>query len=382
MECEYCHKKYSSLSSLNNHKKTNKKCILNCREETSSATFVKMSCNFCEKQFMCRKTLRVHLNGFCKVKKEEDAEIRKKEIEAEFQKEIVELKKQLKKKDDDLKELALKAISEPRTVVNNHHNTNTTTTTTTNNNNITTTTNNNTKYEFVVPFTPTVDDFRENIKDNYTKDHFLQGQRGLAYFARDYLLMDRESGKLMYYCSDTGRKKFIMKNKKGKIVKDCKSVKLTGMMMSGGIGPKSKSIYRELLSELDEKQKGDDAEESYVSYDRKRMACVKNLNEIEELETNNDKFVTVLSTLVCNPCGGGESEEDNNNNNNVMYEIEIDDDDEEEEEEEDISQYTDEYFLDQEAKIEKYRETAMYRGLRKRFEEEKAWVMMLRNPVQ
>lgn len=371
MECEYCHKKYGSVSSLNNHKKTNKKCILNCREETVSATFTKMSCNFCEKKFMCRKTLRVHLDRYCNVKKREDAERGRKETESEFQKEIIELKKQLKKKDDDLKELALKALSEPRTTVVNHHNTNMTTT------NITTN-NNNTKYEFVVPFTRTVDDFRENIKDNYTKDHYLQGQRGLAYFALDYLLIDRESGKLMYYCSDTGRKKFIMKNKKGKIVKDCKSIKLTGMMMSGGIGSKSKSIYRELLSELDERQKGDD-EESYVSYDRKRMAIVKNLSEIEELETNNDKFATVLSTLVCNPCGGNESGED------VMYEIEIDDD-EEEEEEEDLSEYTDEYFTKEEAKIEKYRESALYGRFRERFEKEKARVMLLRedreNPVQ
>lgn len=90
MECEYCHKKYSSVSSLNNHKKTNKKCILNCREETASATFIKMSCNFCEKKFVCRKTLRVHLDRYCNVKKREDAERGRKETESEFQKEIIE----------------------------------------------------------------------------------------------------------------------------------------------------------------------------------------------------------------------------------------------------------------------------------------------------
>jgi hypothetical protein len=268
--------------------------------------------------------------------------------------ENLELKKQLKKKDDDFKELAMKAISEPRTVVTNNNNTI-----------------NNHKYNFVVTNNFSVGSFSGVIDDEYTQKDFLQGQRGVAYFARDKLLTDKETGKLYYYCSDTGRKIFVMRDKKGNIVKDCKSVKLTELLVEGGIVEKSISHYRDILRDLEEYQKK--TNESIVSFDRKRMACVKNLSEIQEMEMNNAKFVAVLSRLVCN----NSSESDGEEQEDCIYEIEIDDDDEEEEEdeEEDLSQYTEEYFSEQEAKIEAYRGSAMYGRFREILEMDKARVM-------
>lgn len=336
MECEYCHKKYSSLSNLNYHKKTNKKCILLHQGEVAS-TFIKMSCTYCDKKFMCNKTLKVHLNGFCNVRKQEE---RNKEEIQKKEEEIIELKKQLMKKDNDYKELAMKAVTEPRTVINN---------------------NNITNYnDFLMPF-QSADDIRKNIEEKFTVDHFSQGQRGVAYFARDYLLTDSDSGKPTYYCTDTGRKKFVMKDKDGMIVKDCKSVNLTQMIVSGGIVTKSNRLYNGLLANINENQKVN--KEPSTSYNNKRIKCRKNLGEIHELETNNVKFTTALSTITCNPPRNEDDEE---------IEFEIEEEEEEETEEELKAKYTREYFESKQKKINTFPfENAIRRTSQKQLDIEK-----------
>ena len=329
MDCEYCHKTYVNKTVLQMHQRSAKKCL-----QLQGKT-IGNKCKYCDEDFSVRSLSKHMMN--CK------------ERSNKLEQENLELKKQLKKKDEDLKELVMKVLSEPRTVINN--------------NNVI-----NNKYNCVVSNNFSVEGFREAIDKDYTQENFLQGQRGVAYFARNKLLIDKETGKLYYYCTDTGRKTFIMKDDKGNIVKDCKSVKLTELLLAGGLVKKSISHYLDILATLEEKQKG--TEESIVSLNRKRMACVKNLSEIQDMDTNNVKFVSRLSALMCNPS----SEE-----NDVMYEIEIaEEDEEEEEEEEDISQYTDAYFNEQELKIEEFRGSAMYRRFRERFEKDKARVMMLR----
>lgn len=335
MECEHCHKKYSSLSNLNYHKKTNKKCILLHQGEVVASTFTKLSCTYCDKKFMCNKNLKVHLNGFCNVRKQEEQnkeEIHKKDEE------IIELKKQLMKKDNDYKELAMKAVTEPRTV-----------------NHITTNYN-----DFLMPF-QSMDDICKNIDEKFTVDHFSQGQRGVAYFARDYLLTDSDSGKPTYYCTDTGRKKFVMKDKDGMIVKDCKSVNLTQMIVSGGIVTKSNRLYDGLLANINENQKVN--KESSTSFNNKRIVCRKNLGEIHELETNNGKFTTALSTITCNPPRNEDEDE---------IEFEIEEEEEEETEEELKAKYTREYFEGKQEKINMFPpENAIRRTSQKQLDLEK-----------
>jgi len=317
------------------------------------------TCQFCNKSFPRKYNFNVHQQTakYClklqslelqrlKNIEQELNEIIKEKANKELEDEVKELKKQLQKKDDDLKELVLKVLSEPRTVINNN------------------------RYKLLSPFRTS--SVSENM-DKFTKEHFQQGQRGVAYFVYDNVLIDKESGKQYYYCTDTGRKKFIMKDEQGAIVKDCKSVKLTDMLIEGGLVNKSKSLYNDLITTLEEDRKENN--EPYVSYDRKRMACVKNLNEIQNLETNNEKFVSVLSTLVCN----------SNSRQGQVYEItqDVDDDDfdkeeeeeeeedeEEDEEEEDMSRYTEEYFKEKEAFIENYRGT-IYNRFKETLEKEK-----------
>ena len=320
MECEYCHKTYSSVSSLNHHKKTNKKCLLLYQGETE-LTLHTVTCTYCDKKFMCPKTLKVHINVFCHVKKQEDQNIAIHQIQKKMEDEIIALKKQLRKKDNDLmkkdddyKELAMKAVTEPRTV-----------------NHITTNYN-----DFLMPF-QSMDDICKTIDEKFTVDHFSQGQRGVA---RDYLLTDSDSGKPTYYCTDTGRKKFVMKDKDGMIVKDCKSVNLTQMIVTGGIVTKSNRLYDGLLANINENQKVN--KESSTSFNNKRIVCRKNLGEIHELETNNGKFTTALSTITCNPPRNEDEDE---------IEFEIEEEEEEETEEELKAKYTREYFEGKQEKI-------------------------------
>jgi hypothetical protein len=65
MECEFCKTTLKSLSSLNYHKKTNKKCL---KKQNIILTDKFISCEFCNKTFS-NQTLKIHLLS-CKNKKE------------------------------------------------------------------------------------------------------------------------------------------------------------------------------------------------------------------------------------------------------------------------------------------------------------------------
>ncbi len=66
-ECEFCKKNFSSISTLNRHKKTSKSCKI-FQESTSAAEQRNnFSCEFCEKKFSLKSNRLRHLKT-CKVK--------------------------------------------------------------------------------------------------------------------------------------------------------------------------------------------------------------------------------------------------------------------------------------------------------------------------
>ena len=144
--CEYCTKTFSKKSNLIIHQQTAKRCL----KLQGKATGVK--CEYCEKDYSPRLISKHIVN--CEIKKmiEEIKELRDNEEE---------LKRQLKSKEEDYKELAIKALSEPRTVINNSNNTTTNTTTV-----------NNNKYEFIASYNFSVDSMKEVISTKYTQQHF------------------------------------------------------------------------------------------------------------------------------------------------------------------------------------------------------------------
>ena len=62
MECEYCEKFFSSISSLNNHKKTAKYCLKLQNKKDDLNNF---KCDDCSKVFYIKQHLSIHLQS-CK----------------------------------------------------------------------------------------------------------------------------------------------------------------------------------------------------------------------------------------------------------------------------------------------------------------------------
>ena len=95
MECEFCKTMLKSLSSLNYHKKTNKKCL----EKQNILTDKFIPCEFCKKVFS-NQTLKIHLLS-CKNKKVKE----KDDIIEELLKEKDITDNLLKQKDDLIEEM-------------------------------------------------------------------------------------------------------------------------------------------------------------------------------------------------------------------------------------------------------------------------------------
>lgn len=68
-DCEFCSKVYNTVSSLNHHKKTSKKCLKIQAETGVAVNTVKFSCICCNKDFLIKSVYEEHEKQ-CKIKKE------------------------------------------------------------------------------------------------------------------------------------------------------------------------------------------------------------------------------------------------------------------------------------------------------------------------
>uniref|UniRef100_A0A6C0E0E7 Uncharacterized protein n=1 Tax=viral metagenome TaxID=1070528 RepID=A0A6C0E0E7_9ZZZZ len=107
--------------------------------------------------------------------------------------------------------------------------------------------NQNNKYTFLTPFNLTKEEIKEKIEQNFTKDHFMNGQKGVADFTYNNLLLD-EKKQLNYFCSDTSRKFFCYKDVNGELKKDIKTKMLTNFI-ADDIIIKSNNICDNALSD-------------------------------------------------------------------------------------------------------------------------------------
>lgn len=326
-----------------------------------------MNCEFCKSVFTKRKDLYTHQRRakycleiqrqlkqkceYCGGVKEEEHYCHQKMMYLEKQNE--ELKEILKQKDKVIQEIALKSVSAPKTVIKNT-NTNTTTN------------NTNNKYEFLAPFDLTSEYIKRKVQESFTEEYFLKGQKGVASFTYENLLLDEETGKQNYYCTDLSRKIFVYKKKQGdnntKVSKDFKSNNLTTLIATDIID-KSKYLYEDGLRRIRRNVNNDSD-----IFD-KSLLYVNNLCDIKGLRINNDGFVLKLCGLVCNSPFSTSSSDDEEE---LVYVIEsTSSEGEGEEEEEDLSKYTKEYFESKEALIESFRGSSMYKPFLVQLEVEK-----------
>jgi len=248
MDCEFCKTTLKTLSSLNYHKKTNKKCLE--KQNVSSKEII--SCEFCKKVFS-NQTLKIHIKS-CKNKiiKEKDDIIKEKDdIIEEMKKEkhdiIVEKDELLKEKDDIIEELKnriLKLETENDIYKNDHDFVKNLASQPKN------TTNNNNKIRVMNNFFDNPEKVKQLVNEKLTQDHIVDGQKGVAQFAYNSLLRD-ENGNINYFCTDPSRYIFKFQNSEGETEKDIKAMKLTNMLIDAGIKQKTGVIAPLLWTKKD-----------------------------------------------------------------------------------------------------------------------------------
>jgi len=222
--CNFCEKIFKTKYTLKSHIEKNKKCMIDRGQELKS-DFV---CQNCDYVAMFKNDLIKHIN-ICKVKKVDSSDLLK-----ELKEQITQLRVQLKEKDDIIREkdniikdLAEKAINNAKPTINH---TNTTTNTTINN------------LQMI-----SEDDIKEHAK-NLTLDHIKKGALGYSEYFLEYPLKDRIA------CTDYSRRKIKYKNEQGEIVTDPEMTTLSDLLFKS-IKARNRELTIQYTNELTDKFK-------------------------------------------------------------------------------------------------------------------------------
>ena len=273
--CQHCSNDFATEILLIRHQNTAKYCLELQGKEVSKKEKQKQiyKCSDCNSILATKQSLINHANT-CKVLKHKTSLEKDKEIE-NLKKEnndlktfIAELQGKLeiyKDSQDCLKEIA----KQPKTVqtknIQNNHN------------------NINNKYFYLTPLSLTQEIIKQKIEENFTEKHLIEGQKGVAIFTYDNLLLDDENNS-KYLCGDISRQLFYYKNDDGTIQKDPKATNLTKMIAEDVIAKSHNMVMGildnstiELLKKLDYQN---------IFYD------------IKHLRDDNGKFISNLSLLT------------------------------------------------------------------------------------
>ena len=222
--CNFCEKIFKTKYTLKSHIEKNKKCMIDRGQELKS-DFV---CQNCDYVAMFKNDLIKHIN-ICKVKKVDSSDLLK-----ELKEQITQMRIQLKEKDDIIREkdqiikdLAEKAINNAKPTINH---TNTTTNTTINN------------LQMI-----SEDDIKEHAK-NLTLDHIKKGALGYSEYFLEYPLKDRIA------CTDYSRRKIKYKNEQGEIVTDPEMTTLSDLLFKS-IKDRNRELTIQYTNELTDKFK-------------------------------------------------------------------------------------------------------------------------------
>jgi hypothetical protein len=293
MNCIFCNKIFANKSSLNNHKKTAKYCLVLQHKNQDTISF---DCEFCEKKFTTKQILNTHLLS-CKNKDFEmkyktllnDKEKNYEDLLKEFkyfkkdkEKEIFFLKEQNSKQEEQIKDLvskldkiANKAIDRP------------------------TITNNTVNNKIELQSFPTQMEIDRKIESQFNDKYLWDGIKGVAQFVFDHIVK-LEDGSMAYACFDTSRQIFKYKDENGNEIKDPKAIKLR-RMIKPGLLKQSQTLLDYFSEECDylEKRKTGgmviDGKE-YNTMNTLREKAFEVGCEILGIEDTN-KFSTELATL-------------------------------------------------------------------------------------
>jgi hypothetical protein len=282
MECEFCKKILSSLTSLNTHKATTKYC-LKIQNKNLAENF---KCTDCNKTFTTKNTLLLHIKNCKDKEKNKDIIIAKQESIIENYKEQLRkqedtYKEQIKELQDKLERLATTAISKP-------------TSSTTNNNN-------NTKILLLAPLDLSHERISNIVSTKLNGDHIVDGIAGLAKFVKDEIIKD-DNGNILYNCVDSSRQMFKYKNDKGDVIKDKNANKLIGAIQPA-LKEKTNDLYFEYGSKIENYVPDEeDIRNTFTKKDKYiflKDTALKINEDISDMHQNS-KFSTELANQVTN----------------------------------------------------------------------------------
>jgi len=278
--CQHCQKLFSTKSNLYNHQKTAKYCIE--KRKNTIVVNEEHKC-YCEKIFNCQRTFNRHkktcnfydliIPYIEKLKnKDEQIETQNKiyleQIETQnkiYLEQLDNKDKQIKELQDKLTSIALAGVSKSTTI-----------------NNI------NNKILNISPLDLNDSEKLKNILESkFDTNYILDGQKGLAHFAKDHFLKD-DDGNLNYVCTDPSRQTFKYKDELGDIQKDVKAKKLTKILIDAGLKEKNNTISNDWWTSYEGK----------INNDRFTTLQPK-ASEIHSIsEVDNTLFVNELSAIT------------------------------------------------------------------------------------
>ena len=301
LNCEFCHKIFSTKSNLLNHQKTAKYCLIRQGKENK-----KYTCDLCEKEFTIKQTLQEHYINCLKINykhqerlkdkenkyqdklKEKDnliiqlqEQIKQKEYDHDLNNKqrndiILQLRERETQKDEYIKELkdmlekANKTIADiakqPKTLNNTDNRVN---------NHIT----NNFDINDISKMT-------SMLENHLTPDVMRRGQEGVADMLKTHLLQTA-TGDPMYECTDVSRQKFEFRNADGNMETDPKATKLIRNLGRSGMWTKAHSTGKKLWEKAD----------GSVNVDAMGV-FMPNVNEVLEIDKDSSKLRRRLASIT------------------------------------------------------------------------------------
>ena len=285
MNCDICQKSFSSISSLNFHKKTAKYCL-----EKQGKTNDKFKCEYCDKIFTTVQRLSEHTHQTCKIYRKIIDEQQVKEKESYHEMILKEKNEYIAKLEANITKLEAKLEKFENAVVTNMAATThaleaksakalqaPTTNNTTLNTNITVNNFLNLSQEHV----------KKLLTERLNYNVVYGGQAGLATFVVDNILKDPTTGKLIYRCVDASRQMFEFIDENGETVRDMKAEKLTQSLLKGDV----------IKLGLEAAAVGWNTENEKLNTERVGVFGAK-VNEYAELNRNNTVFRAKVSSLT------------------------------------------------------------------------------------
>ena len=305
-KCEFCDSLLSSISSLNYHKKTNKKCLL-LRDINIEVKKHEYTCSNCGFITQLKKTIKIHkcrleaikiykiylsLSGIEALHKEEIINLTTK-----YEEEVNNFKKKFEKSEEDNERLLSDNMNLERKLERYEEKLYTMASRPT-------TISNTTKIDNLVIVDFKESTIKDSVENNFTLEHLNDGLKGVAKFTKDYIVQS-ENGKQKYICCDSSRSIFKYKDENGVIQKDVRAVKLKNVIKNPII-KKSKEIFTTESSRLfDVLNKAPDEDKkalvglSIIDVTNAKIDTLKdNFIQVKSIDDNVDIYARELVLLT------------------------------------------------------------------------------------